>query len=112
MNGGSRSQIAASGITPPRPSPQGGANFRRRPGVNCRTAWADRLYDGNHTFGGGKKGEYRERTLPVDGFAANPWGLYQVHGNVWEWCGDVWNDNYTGTPTDGSSRLQGDDATN
>jgi formylglycine-generating enzyme required for sulfatase activity len=38
---------------------------------------------------------------------ANPWGLYQVHGNVWDWCEDVWHDNYNGAPTDGSAWLQG-----
>ena len=40
-------------------------------------------YDGNYTYdGGGSKGEYRQKTLPVDSFEPNPWGLYQVHGNV------------------------------
>jgi formylglycine-generating enzyme required for sulfatase activity len=34
--------------------------------------------------GGGSKGEYRKRTVPVDSFEPNPWGLYNVHGNVRE----------------------------
>ena len=62
-------------------------------------------YDGKG--GGSITGRYRTGTVPVGDFAANPWGLYNVHGNVWEWCEDVWNDNYDGAPTDGSPWLQG-----
>jgi formylglycine-generating enzyme required for sulfatase activity len=58
-------------------------------------------------LGGGSKGEYRQRTMPVDRFEPNPWGLYQVHGNVWEWTEDCWNDTYQGAPTDGSAWTSG-----
>ncbi len=57
--------------------------------------------------GGGKKGEYRQKTLPVKSFEPNPWGLYQVHGNVWECCEDFWHDNYNGAPQDGSAWTAG-----
>ncbi len=60
-------------------------------------------YDGTSTYGGGSKGEYRRKTLPVNSFAPNPWGLYQVHGNVWEWVEDCWHDNYIDAPSDGSA---------
>ncbi|MCB1509456.1 MAG: SUMF1/EgtB/PvdO family nonheme iron enzyme [Hyphomicrobiaceae bacterium] len=66
-------------------------------------------YDGNFTYGSGAKGEYRKRTVPVGEFEPNPWGLYQVHGNAWEWCEDVWHDSYNGAPADGSAWLTGGD---
>jgi formylglycine-generating enzyme required for sulfatase activity len=67
-------------------------------------------YDGSSEpyKGGGGKGEYRKRTVPAKHFDANPWGLYQVHGNVWEWCEDCWNGNYSGAPSDGSAWTTGD----
>jgi formylglycine-generating enzyme required for sulfatase activity len=49
------------------------------------------------------QGVYREKTVPVDSFAPNPWGLYNVHGNVWEWVEDCWHDSYQGAPSDGSA---------
>jgi formylglycine-generating enzyme required for sulfatase activity len=65
-------------------------------------------YDGSFAYGGGPTGESRLKTLPVDSFAPNPWGLYNVHGNVWEWVQDCWNGSYNGAPTDGSAWTTGD----
>lgn len=45
-------------------------------------------YNGNYPYKDGDKGENRDQTIPVKSLPANPWGLYEIHGNVWEWCRD------------------------
>ena len=65
-------------------------------------------YDGDYTYGSGRKGVYRERTVSVGSFLPNAFGLHDVHGNVLEWVQDCWNKNYDGAPRDGGAWERGD----
>ena len=46
------------------------------------------FFDTADTYGNGKAGVYREKTMPVGSFPANAWGLHDMHGNIWQWCQD------------------------
>jgi len=66
-------------------------------------------YDGNYPYAGGEPGEYRQKTVAVKSLPANPWGLYEMHGNVWEWCKDGQRTYDEQAQVDPLGQLTGDD---
>jgi formylglycine-generating enzyme required for sulfatase activity len=83
--------------------------FTCRAGTKTPFWWGSSITPDQANYDGSAEPyKYRKATVPAKHFEANPWGLYQVHGNVWEWCGDCWNDSYKGAPTDGLAWTTGD----
>jgi formylglycine-generating enzyme required for sulfatase activity len=66
-------------------------------------------YDGHFTYNNGVRGEFRGATSHVGSFQPNPWGVFDMHGNVWEWVQDVVHEDYHGAPSDGSAWATGGD---
>ena len=67
-------------------------------------------YNGEYTYGIEKEGEYRHKTTKVGSFSPNRFGLYDIHGNVAEWCEDSWHDNYENAPSNEAPWLEEDDS--
>ena len=87
--------------------------YAARGGTQTAFWWGDTInpsqanYYGKVSYNGGPTGQYRKATVPVNSFSANPFGLYNVHGNVWEWTQDCWHETYADAPTDGSAWTTG-----
>lgn len=75
-----------------------------RAGTTTPYAFGDQITNKDANFLG-------SQTTEVGHYPANPWGLHDMHGNIWEWIEDCWNKTYDDAPTDGSAWLQGDCST-
>jgi formylglycine-generating enzyme required for sulfatase activity len=67
-------------------------------GASISTSQAN--FDGEFAYDDSRTGEFRGKTVVVHSFLPNPWGLYQVHGNLYDWVEDCYHDSYRGAPSD------------
>ena len=81
--------------------------YAARAGTTTKYAWGDEIgVNQANCDGCGSQWDDRS-TAPAGSFAPNRFGLYDMHGNVYEWVEDCWNGSYAGAPSDGSAWLRG-----
>jgi formylglycine-generating enzyme required for sulfatase activity len=83
--------------------------YAARAGANTRYSWGDDAGVGNANCDGCGSQWDLQQTAPAGSLKPNAFGLYDMHGNVWEWVEDSWHETYDGAPTDGSAWLAGGD---
>ena len=82
--------------------------YAARAGRAAARWWGEAIGVGNANCNGcGSKWDGHE-VAPVGSFAANPFGPYDVLGNLWQWTEDCWNESYAGAPADGTAWTTGD----
>ncbi|MBV8191514.1 MAG: formylglycine-generating enzyme family protein [Alphaproteobacteria bacterium] len=82
--------------------------YAARAGTSTAYSWGSEIGAGNSNCVTDEAAAGRRGTSPVGQFPSNAFGLYDMHGNVWEWVEDCWNEYYIGAPVDGSAWLSGD----
>jgi formylglycine-generating enzyme required for sulfatase activity len=82
--------------------------YAARAGKPTAYSWGDEIGKDNANCNGCGSEWDNRKTAPVGSFAPNAFGLYDMHGNVWEWVEDCYHDNYNGAPLDGTAWIAGD----
>ena len=78
--------------------------YMARAGTTTAYSWGDNIGQSRaNCVGCGSQRDDEKKTASTGSFSANAWGVYDMHGNVWEWVEDCWNDSYVGAPSDGSA---------
>ena len=81
--------------------------YAARAGTTTRYSWGDAIGRNRANCDGCGSRWDNKRPAPVGSFQPNGFGLYDMHGNVWEWVADCWHGSYKGAPTDGSAWTSG-----
>lgn len=82
--------------------------YAARAGSETKYSWGNEIGRNRANCDGCGSRWDNEMTAPAGSFGSNAFGLHDMHGNVWEWVEDCWNDSYTGAPPDGSAWPRGD----